>query len=67
MNPIRPYGAGFNIDEPAAFASKIFDLMGQAVGDVAAADADVGGGGFVPPTKPKEEEAKPESIDPEVV
>ena len=29
MNPIRPYGAGFNIDEPAAFASKIFDLMGQ--------------------------------------
>jgi hypothetical protein len=41
--------------------------MGQAVGDVAAADADVGGGGFVPPEKPKEEEAKPESIDPEVV
>jgi hypothetical protein len=32
-----------------------------------AADADVGGGGFVPPEKPKEEEAKPESIDPEVV
>jgi len=59
--------SGFNIDEPAAFASKIFDLMGQAVGDVAAADADVGGGGFVPPEKPKEEEAKPESIDPEVV
>ena len=59
--------SGFNIDEPAAFASKIFDLMGQAVGDVAAADASVGGGGFVPPTKPKEEEAKPESIDPEVV
>ena len=29
MNPIRPFGAGFNIDEPAAFASKIFDLMGQ--------------------------------------
>ena len=29
MNPIRPYGAGFNIDEPAAFAAKIFDLMGQ--------------------------------------
>mmetsp|Transcript_2130 Transcript_2130/g.10288 ORF Transcript_2130/g.10288 Transcript_2130/m.10288 type:complete len:780 (-) Transcript_2130:837-3176(-) len=59
--------SGFNIDEPAAFASKIFDLMGQAVGDVAAADDIETGGGFVPPEKPKEEEAKPESIDPEVV
>ena len=45
--------------------SRVFCV--QAVGDVAAADGIEAGGGFVPPTKPKEEEAKPESIDPEVV
>ena len=45
--------------------SRVFCV--QAVGDVAAADDIETGGGFVPPEKPKEEEAKPESIDPEVV
>jgi len=65
--------SGFAIDEPAAFAAKIFDLMGQAVGGAsgdASGDASAAGG-FVPPEKPKEEtkeeEAKPDSIDPEVV
>ena len=65
--------SGFAIDEPAAFAAKIFDLMGQAVGGAsgdASGDAS-SSGGFVPPEKPKEEtkeeEAKPDSIDPEVV
>ena len=65
--------SGFAIDEPAAFAAKIFDLMGQAVGGAsgdASGDAS-SAGGFVPPEKPKEEtkeeEAKPDSIDPEVV
>ena len=65
--------SGFAIDEPAAFAAKIFDLMGQAVGGAsgdASGDAS-SSGGFVPPEKPKEEtkeeEAKPDAIDPEVV
>ena len=65
--------SGFAIDEPAAFAAKIFDLMGQAVGGAsgdASGDAS-SAGGFVPPEKPKEEtkeeEAKPDAIDPEVV
>ena len=63
--------SGFAIDEPAAFAAKIFDLMGQAVGASGDASGDVSSaGGFVPP-EPKEEttetEAKPDAVDPEVV
>lgn len=67
--------SGFAIDEPAAFASKIFDLMGQAVSGNASGNASGdAAGGFVPPEKPKEtesetteEESKPDAVDPEIV
>jgi hypothetical protein len=51
------YTSGFNIDQPAEFAAKIFNLMDQAVGASPAA----------PKKEKKTEKPAVETIEPEVM
>lgn len=61
--------SGFNIDQPAEFAAKIFAMMDQAVG--ASSSSAAKSEGFEPKTKAKEaggdDDDKPETVEPEVV
>ena len=54
--------SGFNIDQPAEFAAKIFGLMDQAVGAGGAAKTKK-----EEKKQEKKEEPKVETVDPEVV
>lgn len=60
--------SGFNIDQPAEFAAKIFNLMDQAVGRGAASgDSSSSASSETEKETEKEEETKTEAVEPEIM